>query len=234
MIRSILFLAITAFAFGAMDASAAEVKVAYKGIVTQANGAQASAFVAGQDIEMQYVVETAVPDSNPDTHIGLYYSGLRQLKIWIPASGVASVTGSGVVSVNNDVLNPDPSDYVNFSGYATSGSVAGTPIYFSSFAFSEYAMPGQTPAMITDDRLPTTHLTAYNMNVSFWTSAGWTTLRVLIEPDVSCASEGYTGTKLYYCTKVCESGYSGALLEMWLRRWNDRYRPELPYCARND
>ena len=91
--------------------------------------------------------------------------------------------------------------------------------------------------MLGSDAIPTTHLTAAESFVSFGTSAGYTYVHFLAEPEepvTSCASEGYTGMKLYYCTKVCESGYSGALLEMWLRRWNDRYRPELPYCARND
>ena len=48
----------------------------------------------------------------------------------------------------------------------------------------------------------------------------------------TCASEGYTGTKLYYCVKVCESGYTGAYLDTWIRRWLDRYGNPLPYCAR--
>ena len=48
----------------------------------------------------------------------------------------------------------------------------------------------------------------------------------------TCASEGYNATKMYYCVKVCESGYTGATLNMWIRRWMDRYGNQLPYCAR--
>ncbi len=51
-------------------------------------------------------------------------------------------------------------------------------------------------------------------------------------PPTSCASEGYTGTKLTWCQNVCEKGYTGATLDMWVRRWMDRYR-QLPYCAAN-
>ena len=50
------------------------------------------------------------------------------------------------------------------------------------------------------------------------------------QPPVTCASEGYTGTKLTWCKNICEMGYTGATLNMWIRRWVDRYH-DLPYCA---
>ena len=46
----------------------------------------------------------------------------------------------------------------------------------------------------------------------------------------TCASEGYTGTKLSWCKNICEKGYTGATLDMWIHRWINRYR-DLPYCA---
>ena len=46
----------------------------------------------------------------------------------------------------------------------------------------------------------------------------------------TCASEGYTYTKLEWCKNICERGYTGSTLAMWIRRWTDRYRT-LPYCA---
>jgi hypothetical protein len=49
-------------------------------------------------------------------------------------------------------------------------------------------------------------------------------------PVTTCASEGYTGTKLEWCKNICERGYTGSTLAMWIRRWTDRYRT-LPYCA---
>ena len=51
-----------------------------------------------------------------------------------------------------------------------------------------------------------------------------------ISGGTTCASEGYTGTKLTWCKNICEMGYTGATLNMWIRRWVDRYR-QLPYCA---
>ena len=48
--------------------------------------------------------------------------------------------------------------------------------------------------------------------------------------NITCASEGYTGTKLTWCKNICEMGYTGATLDMWIHRWINRYR-DLPYCA---
>ena len=48
--------------------------------------------------------------------------------------------------------------------------------------------------------------------------------------DITCASEGYTGTKLTWCKNICEKGYTGATLDMWIHRWINKYR-DLPYCA---
>lgn len=49
-------------------------------------------------------------------------------------------------------------------------------------------------------------------------------------PAPTCAEAGYTYTKLEWCKNICERGYTGAQLDMWIRRWVDRYR-DLPACA---
>lgn len=51
-----------------------------------------------------------------------------------------------------------------------------------------------------------------------------------IDQAKSCENEGYTYTKLEWCKNICERGYTGGTLDMWLRRWINRYR-DLPYCA---
>ena len=51
-----------------------------------------------------------------------------------------------------------------------------------------------------------------------------------IKQVVTCESEGYTGTKLSWCQNICEKGYTGATLDIWIHRWINRYR-DLPYCA---
>lgn len=49
-------------------------------------------------------------------------------------------------------------------------------------------------------------------------------------PSATCASQGYSGTKLSWCQNICEKGYTGATLNMWLQRWIGKYR-DLPYCV---
>ena len=54
-----------------------------------------------------------------------------------------------------------------------------------------------------------------------------------VDETITCADQGYTGTKLTWCKNICEMGYTGATLDMWIHRWVNRYR-DLPYCARDD
>jgi len=49
-------------------------------------------------------------------------------------------------------------------------------------------------------------------------------------PTLTCAEEGFTGTKLLWCKNICEKGYTGATLDTWIHRWINRYR-DLPACA---
>ena len=53
------------------------------------------------------------------------------------------------------------------------------------------------------------------------------------QPTTTCASSGYTGTKLTWCKNVCEKGYTGATLDMWIHRWIEKYR-DLPYCMQEE
>jgi hypothetical protein len=48
--------------------------------------------------------------------------------------------------------------------------------------------------------------------------------------STTCASEGYTGTKLRWCQEICENGNTGATLDTWIHRWISKFR-DLPYCA---
>ena len=51
--------------------------------------------------------------------------------------------------------------------------------------------------------------------------------------SITCAGEGYTGTKLTWCKNICEKGLTGQALDTWIHRWINRYR-DLPYCARQE
>ena len=50
------------------------------------------------------------------------------------------------------------------------------------------------------------------------------------ELELTCADEGYTGTKLTWCQNICERNYEGRALDIWIHRWIQRYR-SLPNCA---
>jgi hypothetical protein len=61
----------------------------------------------------------------------------------------------------------------------------------------------------------------YAPNVIAWAAPSFT----------SCAAEGYTGSKLTLCQKVCESNYSGSTLNALIRMYVAAYR-EQPACVR--
>ena len=47
--------------------------------------------------------------------------------------------------------------------------------------------------------------------------------------STTCSNDGYSGTQLTWCRNICEMGYTGATLDIWIHRWINRYR-DLPYC----
>ena len=81
-------------------------------------------------------------------------------------------------------------------------------------------LPG---ASWTTDAIAPAANTYYTNTISWMMGAGLT-------PPTTCASEGYTGTKLTWCKNICENGLTGATLDTWIHRWINRYR-DLPYCA---
>ena len=86
---------------------------------------------------------------------------------------------------------------------------------------SSFFLPGSLAAGAPDSFAP--GMVVYFKNLLSWVSGPGA-------PPTTCASEGYTGTKLTWCKNICEMGYSGATLDMWIHRWVNRYR-DLPYCA---
>ena len=114
--------------------------------------------------------------------------------------------------------------YSSFTYTATTDSGAtSTPVVVAGnggghgFAFHSTAGESITSITITGDGLNGGGFAAGQFGIN----AG---------PVTTCASEGYTYTKLLWCQNICEKGYTGSTLAMWIRRWTDRYRT-LPYCA---
>lgn len=122
-------------------------------------------------------------------------------------------------------VQPNPRGTFNVSATTDSGATSGAvPVTSgpsgSANGFAFYSTAGETITSISI--ISSNNSSAFpGMAIGeFGISAGHTT----------CASEGYTGTQLLWCQNICEKGYTGATLSMWVRRWTDRYR-QLPYCA---
>ena len=104
---------------------------------------------------------------------------------------------------------------------ATSGPVLlQTDFFGQNVGANGFAFHTTAGESITSITIQTNNTTGFAIG-NFGISAG---------PTTTCASEGYTYTKLEWCKNICERGYTGSTLAMWIRRWTDRYRT-LPYCA---
>ena len=130
-------------------------------------------------------------------------------------SAVVSTLPSGSVSFVE--LANNPSRTVAFAYPTGSGLVA---LSFSQWMFT---LPGG--GYEGDAIAPGAN--AYYANTIAWM------MEQELTPSTTCASEGYTGTKLTWCRNVCENGLTGATLDMWIHRWINRYR-DLPYCAKEE
>jgi hypothetical protein len=157
-----------------------------------------------------------------------------------PATGSPIANGPGGTLTDDALDNPE---LCGLTGWVASNALpaSGTPLLVAAaeptrigaFGYSygngrvvlsmdqiQLTMTGGLLA----SRYPRPGSDTYITNTIAWLMPG------IVEPDTTCASEGYTGTKLTWCKNICEKGYTGATLDMWLHRWINRYR-DLPYCA---
>ena len=235
MIRSTLFMALALACATPQVATAAEIEVNYRGVLTYTYGPQAASFTAGQEVNIRYVVESTAVDNDPNPKTGSFANGLLRLEISVPAANLDTEAENGRVVVFNDA-NAGDSDQAHFIIEATRrGQLAGLPITRSSVSFHDWSAE-----MLVSDSLPTHALPAIGNSFGFvtlWTSAGWTRFDFIVEevspPNPTCTSEGYIGAKLTWCQNICENGLTGQVLDTWIHRWISRYRA-LPYCAAKD
>ena len=150
--------------------------------------------------------------------------------------------GSPIISGPGGTLNSTSLDNHNSSyhGHTTGALPAGAiallttadPSQATAFVYgygagqvAYSAMPVDASLPPNDERIGGPGMRTYLTNLIASAMNGFD-----IVPSTTCASEGYTGTKLEWCKNICERGYTGSTLAMWIRRWTDRYRT-LPYCA---
>lgn len=122
-----------------------------------------------------------------------------------------------------DFGNLAPGASLTFTiAYGAAGSTAAASIALDAFGAESYSL-GEPSS--TTNGTPNTYIFAFKGTGGTVIGGGGSAL--------TCAQEGFTGTKLLWCKNICEKGYSGATLDMWIHRWVNRYR-DLPACARND
>ena len=128
---------------------------------------------------------------------------------------------------NNSDGNPADTITVTANSGVTSGPVLVQTGFWNpnvgANGFAFYSTAGETITSIT---VSTDNSTGFALGI-FGISGG------SAAPTVTCASSGYTGTKLTWCQNVCEKGYTGATLDMWIHRWIGKYR-DLPYCMQEE
>lgn len=142
------------------------------------------------------------------TGVVYYNNGGTQATLTLPAN-----TKAFYFYVESDAFGTYDFTAISNSG-VSSGAVAVTGnAGANGFAF--YSTAGESISSIT---------------VSVAGTSGFAVGEFGISGGTTCASEGYTGTKLEWCRNICEKGYTGDLLAAWIHRWTLRYRA-LPYCA---
>jgi len=140
--------------------------------------------------------------------------------------------GSPVITGPGGTINNTSLDGFSYSshGYLTVSSLpAGSSVY-TVRADPTRAVTVNYPAGAGHVVYSTSPLDAFNGSASFRTYGVNLLANAGLGVSTTCASEGYTSTKLTWCKNICEMGYTGATLDMWIHRWINRYR-DLPYCA---
>lgn len=189
MARRTSLLALALASAFAAPAFAEQVTISYQGVVTNSSGAQPAPFAAGQEITVSYTVETSAADSDPNPANGVFHGGLVALRITIPAAGVDAQVGTGTVQTFDNDAGTN-SDQVFFYGNATAGSLEGMPLTRAEVDFLDFdAGPGGFPIMISSQDIPTDPLVSNDSFAILYTSAGYTFVNFLVEPDAPTPAE---------------------------------------------
>src|SRR5690606_6437267 len=119
--------------------------------------------------------------------------------------------------------------------YATAASLPAGAVIWANDGASDHAVMFSMPlgaGTVVYSTVPLDHYMGGGNNFAAMLAPNSINTATTILPGVitTCASEGYTGTKLTWCKNICEKGYTGAALDTWIHRWISKYR-DLPYCA---
>ena len=131
----------------------------------------------------------------------------------------------------------------SITGTSSTNTTFPSGVYLPSVGLNLTPMPGPARSgpystdLSTLNGVAASQLGSWNLYISDQSAqdvgsitGGWSLTISDDVPDTTCASEGYTGTKLTWCRNICESELPQATLDIWIHRWINRYR-DLPYCA---
>ena len=131
----------------------------------------------------------------------------------------------------------DSSTYCSSSGYVTSGPLPTgfTPLLTSQGNVTAFTYSHGSGTVVVGLNslmagLPGGQAPGYAPGIETYYSNTVEFMMGETTPATTCASEGYTGTKLNWCRIICESESSSSTIDTYLRRWINKYR-DLPYCA---
>ena len=209
-----------------------------------ANAAVDSAVAEGMDLVLD--VGSVADASLPGTPVlGISSIGNCETNYsLVPGAAITTGPGGTLTDDSLDVGSPGGSGgYCSFMGSAPVASLpAGTLPFFTTVdgnhagAFGYEYGSGRVVVSITQLSYPAVYTPSQYLYAGaktyFINSLAWG-LSTGVREHQSCASEGYTGTKLQWCKNICESELSAAQVDTWIHRWINRYR-DLPYCAMED
>jgi hypothetical protein len=174
-----------------MPLHAAQVTVAFSGVVQHISGPGSGDFHFGELVTGNYTLETDVADLVPaDPDEGRYRYSLVAASATFHSSGLTFTNGWGPglyndVSVfNNQMFSTEWRDDVSvFAWSRISGDlIDGEAPCCMELDFFASTRPGTMPTMIDDDSVPIQRLPFTYADISLHTSSGWTQVLLLPAP----------------------------------------------------
>jgi len=164
-------------------------------------------------------------------------------KFTAPYSWVSEWAGGNVGAV----YRINPYNEVNEVTLTLPAGTTAFYFYTSPHAYGTYDMSAVTDTGVSSGMIPVATGDGGSSGFAFYSTAGESISSITVSvhsnvglgvgffgidqgPTTTCASEGYTGTKLTWCRNICEIEHTPAVHASWIHRWVNRYR-DLPYCA---
>jgi hypothetical protein len=231
----------------------------YYAKVISSNGINSSLFTPGDLVEISYILNPSVADSNNDAQIGFYSNAVTYLSVTFPNIGISVRTGpSGNAQIFNNVVDSSSgkiSDQVFFFGgpVLSSSQLGGKPISMVEVDFlSNFHIPPDEPIMLYSDALPMYKLPIIISSIGLATDGGWTSVQfeyvltpslntnyLVVSPDFlfNSASQlakyridtGYNAS-IVKLSEIASDAPTSAEIDAWIENFNT-INPNLKFIA---